>query len=402
MKKKIFIASLLISTSLFGAFSLLAANNRIEIVDDYYAAKQLSTDGMHITNSINRGLTDLVNGEVAIDIVIDNSKKTELYYVIDNSSDAASTKANVIDIFKTNAKELEKSNIKQGIVTTTNGNTTFIELDDKNIETQLETIKTIEASKTNSNEIFKSIDKAASSFSENAEVKALVISLNNMASLSSTEINELKTKISNYSDAGIKVTVYGINLSNSTNFKNIFDKAAKYEINTDGIKNIDYTGIIMNLLPQEKPAIATTVSFDKYILDNFTIKDIKTNLGVARYDETSKQVIWEAGNINTNQVAKLSYYLSLKSEVDQNIIERLELKTNRQIRVTQSGQLIGHYPADDVIEDQICSPRIKILREAVDNPKTGITNFVVFGTCMLAVALITILVLNRKSEFNRI
>jgi len=402
MKKKIFIASLLISTSLFGAFSLLAANNRIEIVDDYYAAKQLSTDGMHITNSINRGLTDLVNGEVAIDIVIDNSKKTELYYVIDNSSDAASTKANVIDIFKTNAKELEKSNIKQGIVTTTDGNTTFIELDDKNIETQLETIKTIEASKTNSNEIFKSIDKAASSFSENAEVKALVISLNNMASLSSTEINELKTKISNYSDAGIKVTVYGINLSNSTNFKNIFDKAAKYEINTDGIKNIDYTGIIMNLLPQEKPAIATTVSFDKYILDNFTIKDIKTNLGVARYDETSKQVIWEAGNINTNQVAKLSYYLSLKSEVDQNIIERLELKTNRQIRVTQSGQLIGHYPADDVIEDQICSPRIKILREAVDNPKTGITNFVVFGTCMLAVALITILVLNRKSEFNRI
>lgn len=402
MKKKIILASLLIGSSLLGTFSLLAANNRIEIVDDYYAAKQLSTDGMHITNSINKSQTDLVNGEVAIDIVIDNSKKTEIFYVLDNSSDSASTKANVIDAFKNNAKELENFNVNQGIVTTTDGNTSFIELDDKNIESQLESVKEIESSKTNTNEIFKSIEKAASSFSENAEVKTLVISINNMASLTTTEINELKTKINGYNDSGIKIIVYGINLSNNANFRNIFNSAAKYEVNTSNIKDIDFTGIIVNLLPQEKPAIATTVSFDKYILDNFTIKDIKTNIGTAKYDENSKQVIWEAGNIKTNQVAKLSYYLSLNSEVDQDIIERLELKTNRQIKVTQSGQLIGWYPADDVIEDQICSPRIKILREAVDNPKTGITNYIIFGSCMLAVALITILVLNKKNQFSRI
>jgi len=145
------------------------------------------------------------------------------------------------------------------------------------------------------------------------------------------------------------------------------------------------------------------VSFDYIILyRNFDIKDIKADYGQARYDNATNKIIWEAGNIKTNQVVRLTYYLSLKSVVDESIIESIDLRTNRQIIVTQSGQIIGTYPADDQIDDQICSPTIMILREAIDNPKTGVTNYVILGACLLSVAAITIVMLNRKSQFNRI
>ena len=45
---------------------------------------------------------------------------------------------------------------------------------------------------------------------------------------------------------------------------------------------------------------------------------------------------------------------------------------------------------------------IKILQEAVDNPKTGVKSYMIFGACLLTVSAITIIILNRKSQFNRI
>ena len=130
MKKKIIIASIIICTSVLGIFSLNAANNRVKIVSENYATKQLSNDGMHITNIINTANTDLVNGNIAIDITIDNSKNTEIMYAIDNSNSMSSIKENLIETIKKRAKELEGiGNIKQGIVTTTDGVTSTVPLD---------------------------------------------------------------------------------------------------------------------------------------------------------------------------------------------------------------------------------------------------------------------------------
>jgi len=58
MKKKIMLSAIVLFTSLLGIFSLSAANNRIKIVNENYDAKQLSQDGMHITNIINTERTD--------------------------------------------------------------------------------------------------------------------------------------------------------------------------------------------------------------------------------------------------------------------------------------------------------------------------------------------------------
>lgn len=399
MKKKVILSALVIFTSLLGTFSLTAANNRIKIVSENYDSKQLSSDGMHITNKIDTTKTDLVNGNVAIEIIINNSKNTEIFYVIDNGKTMASAKSNVIDAFKTNAKTLENlGNIKQGIVTTTDGNTALVDLDTANIEMQLDTIKSSASSTTKDGEIFDSIDKAIASFSNTANEKIIVVALSSMP----TDISNLQEKINNCSKNGIKVIAYGVNLTNATSFRSVFDSAMKYEITNSNISDIKFVSNVMNYLPQEKPAIATTISFDNYILNNFNIKDVKAEVGQARYDTATNQIIWEAGNIQANQAVKLTYYLSLKSVVDDSIIESLNLRTNRQIRVTQTGQTIGTYPADDKIDDQICCPTIMILREAIDNPKTGVTSYVIFGTCLLAVSSITILLLNRKSQFNRI
>lgn len=399
MKKKVIVTALVIFTSLLGIFSLSAANNRIKIVNENYDSKQLSQDGMHITNIINTERTDLVNGNVAIDIIIDNSKHTEIFYVIDNGKTMSSVKESVIDNIKTNAKSLEEiGNIKQGIVTTTDGNTALVPLDTANIEMQLDTVKTTASSTSTDGEIFDSIDKAIASFTNTADEKFIIVALSSMP----TDINGLKEKINNCSKDGIKVIVYGINLASTTSFRDVFETATKYELKTDSLGEIKFISNIMNYLPTEKPAIASTISFDNYILNNFDIKDIKTDMGQARYDNATNRVIWEAGNIKTNQVIRLTYYLSLKSVVDESIIESIDLRTNRQIVVTQSGQTIGTYPADDQIDDQICSPTIMILREAIDNPKTGVTNYVILGACLLSVAAITIVLLNRKSEFNRI
>lgn len=400
MKKKLLMGSFILGISLLGMFTLNAASNRVRIVSPNYDSKQLSEDGMHITNIINTSKTDLVNGEVAIEIIIDNSKHTEIMYAIDNGNTMSTVKENLIDSIKTNAASLEKiDNIKQGIVTNTKDGFNSVPLDNKNIEMQLENVKGLESS--TDGEIFNSIDEGIKSFSDKTDIKVMVVAISSMPSLSVEEIANLKNKIAKYEEQGIKFIVYSINLNNA-NLNSIFENATKYELRTDSLNDIKYAGNIIAELPHEKPAIASTISFDKYILDNFNIKDVKTDLGVANYDANNNLVIWEAGNIKTNQVVRLTYYLSLKEAVDPSVVDRINLRTNRQIRVTQSGQLIGMYPADDKIEDQICSPTIRILKEAVDNPKTGIASYIIFGACMLAVASITILVLRKKNSFNRI
>lgn len=402
MRKKVLLSSFILGASLLGIFSLTAAGNRVEIVDDHYTPAELSPNGATFRNEINRSNTDLVNGEVAIELTMDNSKSVEVFYVIDNSQTANSIKGNVIDVFKAGAKGLEEfDNLEQGIVATTNDDVTIVDLDNKNIESQLETIKTLASSTSSESEIFTSIDEAASRYTD-ADLKVMVIFLKSMPTLNTTQVTELKNKINEYSEKDIKFLVYGVDLSNRNNFTTIFEKATRYDIASSAINNIDFAANIVKDLPSQMPGMAAVVSFDKYILDNFTIKDIKTDLGVAHYDETNNQVIWEAGDLNTNKVAKLTYYLSLNSVVDESLVEKINMKTNRQIKVTKMGQVVGTYPADEKVDDQVCSPTIRLLRESVDNPKTGITNYVVFGACMLMVASITILVLSRKSQFNRI
>ena len=70
--------------------------------------------------------------------------------------------------------------------------------------------------------------------------------------------------------------------------------------------------------------------------------------------------------------------------------------------MSNEGNVVGTFPATNLIEDDICSPLIKVLEEAVTNPYTGVYDYVIAGACMLAVALVTLVIMNRNKEFSRL
>lgn len=412
MKKKFLIGTLLVSVSLLGVLSLNAANNRIQIVSENDSAKTLSSDGASILNTINTETSDLVNGEVNIEIILNNSKNTEVMYAIDNSNAVSSIKNNVIDSIKTNADTISKmDNLKQGVAyTTKNGSesaVSVIELDTTGIINALENIKTAEVG--NDGAIFDAIDYASEKFSSsNVDNKVLIVYTGSLGTLTTEQVTALKSKMEGLKTKGIKVIAYGINLGTvNDNFNTIFESGVKYEVATSEISSkLNFTTELATYLPSAKQNVNGSVTFDSYILNNFEIKNVATTTGTASYDSANNQVIWTPGNIGINQVEKLTYTLSLKSVVDESIVDKLNLRTNRQIKISGTGtngvSFDDSYPKDSTVDDEICSPTIRILKEAVENPKTGIENYMIAGICMIAVGAITLLVLNRKTKFSRI
>ena len=403
MKKGLLVSTVLF-TALIGLSSLHAATTHpIKIKSENDAKKQLASDGTNILNTINTSKSDLQNGKVAIDIIIDNSKPVEVMYVIDNGTGISSVINNVIDTLKTNAKQLEtRNNVKQGVVSTTNGETSLVPLDSANIENALNNIKT-STNSTTEGEIFASLDKAVTEFKNENATKVVILVVNNLGTLSAEDVTNLKAKIANYIGQGIQIVAYNIDMADKTNFNTIFEGIkAKADVVSTDLTYLNSTAVISTLLPSAKDNIVTKVSFDSYITNNFDIVEVTATKGTASYDANTKLVTWTAGTIESNEVVTLSYYLKIKDVVDSNVIESLTLRTNRQIVVTQNGNEIGTYPSNERIDDQVCSPTIIILKETVVNPQTGIAEYIIAGACMLSVALVTLVIMQSKNEFNRI
>ena len=401
MKKKLLVGVLLLS-GLLGISTLYAANNSIKIMSENDSVKQLSSDGTNILNTINTEKSDLANGKVAIDIIIDNSKKVEVFYVIDNSSSMSSIKGNVIDTLKSNAEILEtRNNITQGVVYTTSGTTTTKQLDNKNIGNNLNEVKT-STSSTLSGEIFDSLAQAVNSFTSNGGVKVVVLVVNDLGTLTTDQVNAYKTVIDNYSSRGIQIIAYDIDMADKTNFNTIFSTSTRKDVVSTDLTALNSTQLISTLLPSAKNNVATSVSFDTYILNNFDIVEVTSTKGTASFDSNSKLVNWSVPTIESNEKVVLSYYLKIKDVVDSNIVEKVTMRTNRQIKVTINGSLAGTYPSDAQIDDQVCSPTIVVLKESLVNPQTGIAEYIIAGACMLSVGLITLVIMYSKNEFNRI
>lgn len=401
MRKRLLVGTLLLSV-LLGVSTLNAASHSVKIQKENDAKKTLSSDGTNILNTINTEKSDLANGKVAIDIIIDNSKDMEIFYVVDNSSTMSSIKANVIDSLKTNAKLLESRNgVNQGVVSSTDGVISLEPLDTKNIEARLNNIKT-SVSSTKNGEIFDSLENATKNFSSSQGSKIIILVVNNLGTLSEQDITNFKAKIDSYTSKGIQIYAYNIDMTDKTAFNTIFSTTTRIEVVSTNLSTLNPANVVASTMPSVKNNIVTTVSFDSYITDNFDIVEVKASKGTASYDANTKLVTWTAGSIESNEKVTLSYYLKIKDVVDSNVIEKLTMRTNRQIRVTQNGQTIGTYPADNQIDDQVCSPTIIILKEKIVNPQTGIAEYIIAGACMLSVALVTLVIMNNKNEFNRI
>lgn len=401
MKKKIFGGLLILLVGFMNVTPVLALAHAVSIVKENDAVKQLSPDGMTILNTIDTSKSDLNNGKVAINITIDNSKPTEVIYLIDNAESTSTMKSGLIDTIKSNATSLEAlTNMKQGVITTSNGELIYKPLDSKNITTSLDEIKSLAVGSVG--EYDKMFEKASSEFTKTVNNKIIVAFLTNMGTKTPEEIAALKNMINTYKTNGINVVVYGIDLADQTNFESIFESSTRYVLTSANLSTIAFKGNVLSTLPGLKDKIATKVSFDNYILNNFEISDVKATQGEATFDKSTNEVVWGVGDIEPNTSVTLTYTLTVKSVVDETLVNTARLRTNRQIKVLENSREIGTFPADNKIEDEECGPVIKLLPETVKNPDTGIFNYVIGGSCILAVALITLVILNNKNEFNRI
>ena len=409
MKKKFLVVTLLVSLSLLGVLSLNAANNRIQVVSENYAPKQLSQDGTRILNRINTATSDLINGEVNIEITIDNSKDSKVFYVFDNGTTAATTKNSLIDQLKAESSKLKMMNVSEGLVVH-QGDSLQTTTETTDMSIVLETVKNLNT--TDDGKVFEALSRAADELiASNSTEKTLVVFVN---SLSNVNSSTWKANINNYIAKGIKIIAYGINLGGQANtFNDIFSAVTetKYLITTAEISSkINFATNVASTLPSAKQNVDVTISYDTILLNNFNIKpeSIATTVGTASYDPETKLLTWKPETVGINQKAVLTYTLSLKNAVDPDIVDKINLRTNRQIIVNgkgPNGEFMGKYPDPDRgedIEETICSPTIKILQEAVDNPKTGIANYMISGICMIAVGSITLLILSRKNQFSRI
>ena len=401
MKKKIFGGLLILLVGFMNVTPVLALAHAVSIVKENDAVKQSSPDGMTILNTIDTSKSDLNNGKVAINITIDNSKPTEVIYLIDNAESTSTMKSGLIDTIKSNATSLEAlTNMKQGVITTSNGELIYKPLDSKNITTSLDEIKALAVGSVG--EYDKMFEKASSEFTKTVSNKIIVAFLTNMGTKTPEEIAALKNMINTYKTNGINVVVYGIDLADQTNFESIFESSTRYALTSANLSTIAFKGNVLSTLPGLKDKIATKVSFDNYILNNFEISDVKATQGEATFDKSTNEVVWVVGDIEPNTSVTLTYTLTVKSVVDETLVNTARLRTNRQIKVLENSREIGTFPADNKIEDEECGPVIKLLPETVKNPDTGIFNYVIGGSCILAVALITLVILNNKNEFNRI
>lgn len=401
MKKKIFGGLLILLVGFMNVTPVLALAHAVSIVKENDAVKQLSPDGMTILNTIDTSKSDLNNGKVAINITIDNSKPTEVIYLIDNAESTSTMKSGLIDTIKSNATSLEAlTNMKQGVITTSNGELVYKPLDSKNITTSLDEIKALAVGSVG--EYDKMFEKASSEFTKTVSNKIIVAFLTNMGTKTPEEITALKNMINTYKTNGINVVVYGIDLADQTNFESIFESSTRYVLTSANLSTIAFKGNVLSTLPGLKDKIATKVSFDNYILNNFEISDVKATQGEATFDKSTNEVVWGVGDIEPNTSVTLTYTLTVKSVVDETLVNTARLRTNRQIKVLENSREIGTFPADNKIEDEECGPVIKLLPETIKNPDTGIFNYVIGGSCILAVALITLVILNNKNEFNRI
>lgn len=407
MKKRLLGIFVMISICLLNVTPLMAATYKLDIVKQNQGKKQLTTSGANILNTINLEKSDFAKGKVAVDVIIDNSKSVSIMYAVDNGSSIQNVKSSLASTLTEKYEALSGSypTVAQGIsyrgIVNESENTI-------SMSPQVGTTGNIFGAYSNESgigeegTIFSAIREAVILLKKTeSQSKILVVFVGNMGT---EEESTLKATIDSYiNNDGINIVAYGVNLSDTTSFDNVFANATRHNVNTDTLSNINLNELMAteNTGAVTLNNVATNITFDSYILDNFDIINVTATQGEAAF--TDNEINWGADNIDANKTVTLSYELQLKSNIDTSLVNKATLRTSRQIKVYENAsQLIGIYPSDDEIEDSTCSPQIKITSGSVTNPNTGIADYIIPAACLMAVALITIVILNSKNEFNRI
>lgn len=365
--KKIAIMVCVLIIGIYNLPIINAANNRIEIVQKAKQYLFKNTEG-EVVGTLRQEITeqDLVNGEITIELTLNNAKNTEIIYIFNNTNDQTT-----IDNFKQLTEDIF-----------TGFGTEYVKIGSTLVSSEL------------INKPFKqTISEVASALDELSQE-----SVNTGANLNQAIENALAT-FSSESDNKIIVLVDGTATPTDllTQITADFSDTTLiiYTSNTETIEeaisvsNIDdtYTNINNTLIPA-KNGTSIVMPLASYIVENFEV-NLVGNPDNATLNETTKAIQWNVGDVSTNQIEKISYKLNLKSVIDDSIIG-LDLLVNEAPTIIFNGNTVQNTDANQ------CSPIIKILNEAIENPKTGVVNYIILGSTLLALGAITFIISKNK------
>ena len=366
--KKLFAIACLLIVGLINLPLLNAANNRIEIVQK---AKQylFKTSGGEIVGTLRQEIVeqDLVNGDITIELTLNNAKNTEIMYIF-NKSNGETTINNFKELTENIFTNLGTDYTKIGSILVSDTLVTKPMVQTiSEAATGLDEIKEITAGSGAT--INEAVETALSTFSSSSDNKIIiVVDETNTASNLASQITADTSDVTLILYTTTTSTVEGaISVSNVT----------------------ETTTAINNTLIPAKNGTSITMPLASYIVENFDIS-LVDNPSNATLDETTKAINWNLGDVKSNQVEKIRYKLSLKSVIDDSLIG-LELVINEAPTIIFNGNTVQNTDANQ------CSPIIKILNEAIENPKTGVASYIIFGSTLLAIGSVTYLI-SRKQK----
>ena len=366
--RKLFAIACLLIVGLINLPLLNAANNRIEIVQK---AKQylFKNSGGEIVGTLRQEIVeqDLVNGDITIELTLNNAKNTEIMYIF-NKSNGETTINNFKELTENIFTNLGTDYTKIGSILVSDTLVTKPMVQTiSEVATGLDEIKEITAGSGAT--INEAVETALSTFSSSSDNKIIiVVDETNTASNLASQITADTSDVTLILYTTTTSTVEGaISVSNVT----------------------ETTTAINNTLIPAKNGTSITMPLASYIVENFDIS-LVDNPSNATLDETTKAINWNLGDIKSNQVEKIRYKLSLKSVIDDSLIG-LELVINEAPTIIFNGNTVQNTDANQ------CSPIIKILNEAIENPKTGVASYIIFGSTLLAIGSVTYLI-SRKQK----
>ena len=366
--KKLFAIACLLIVGLINLPLLNAANNRIEIVQK---AKQylFKTSGGEIVGTLRQEIVeqDLVNGDITIELTLNNAKNTEIMYIF-NKSNGETTINNFKELTENVFTNLGTDYTKIGSILVSDTLVTKPMVQTiSEAATGLDEIKEITAGSGAT--VNQAVETALSTFSSSSDNKIIiVVDETNTASNLASQITADTSDVTLILYTTTTSTVEGaISVSNVT----------------------ETTTAINNTLIPAKNGTSITMPLASYIVENFDIS-LVDNPSNATLDETTKAINWNLGDVKSNQVEKIRYKLSLKSVIDDSLIG-LDLVVNEAPIIIFNGNTVQNTDANQ------CSPIIKILNEAIENPKTGVASYIIFGSTLLAIGSVTYLI-SRKQK----
>ncbi len=384
-----------------------AAGDRLQIVASSGGIVSLGESGGNITKTIIA--QDLENGEITIEAKINNSKETEIFFIVDNSTEFVTlgdVKTNVNTATKTLVESLHDNlgNIKTGLLTVHPYGLTPISPEDGGLLSALNNDKTltlaaldtlaVQEPVVNGQDFIEVLDTATENFGDTTQNKIIVLVL---SGVNGVGVSEYKTKMLDLANND-DITFITVLIENEEAYKEtMFGTEATpttgifYDIETTEISNIISTSVktnILGILPSDKFDVLFEDIFSEVIVNNFEIEYVESpSKGVVgEFNIEAKKFSWTVGNLTGNIDATFRYKLILNDVVPASEIDKA-INTNEGINFSYTGSETQLYE---------CSPIIKIL---IANPKTGVYDYFIPAALIFCVSVLAISIVKRRDMF---